>query len=251
MSNTSTTHKFRTAGVASGIFAIGAGIGWQFADLLFRVEPPMPVVAAIQFEGTHPHQSFDRQGTSQPPHQEAVREPASAPQQGATENRPPQSEEARLAEALQWAERYRQQESQRIAAEALRWAAVVEQAKQFGQGREDVQTVISAQVERERGQKNTARVAFAAGLFQTDKTSDPVVIAVKARAEKCTRACGNKTAKKRATKRTANRSQARMHRTDGRPADAFVCPLRWLEAALMEPFVERRGGRRHSRMAAG
>lgn len=246
MSNTSIMRKFRTAGVAAGIFAIGAGIGWQFADLLFRVEPPMPVVASIQFEGSHPHQQ------SQPPRQEAVREPASVPQQGATENRPPQSEEARLAEALKWAERYRQQESQRAAAEALRWAAVVEQAKQFGRGWEDVQTVIRAQVERERGQKNTARVALAAGLFQTDKTSDPVVIAVQARAEKCTRACGNKTARKRATKRTAHGSQTRVHRTGRGPADAFVCPLQWLQAALMEPLVERRGGRRHSRlMAAG
>ena len=239
MGNTSIMRKFRTAGVAAGIFAIGAGIGWQFADLLFRVEPPMPVVASIQFEGSHPHQQ------SQPQRQEAVREP------GATDNRPPQSEEARLAEALKWAERYRRQESQKNAVEALRWAAVVEQAKQFGQGREDVQKVIRAQVERERGQKNTARVAFAAGLFQTDKTSDPVVIPVKARAEKCTRACGIKTAKKGSTKRTAHGSQARMHRTGRGAADTFVCPLRWLEAALMEPFVERRGGRRHSRMAAG
>jgi hypothetical protein len=246
MSNTSIMRKFRTAGVAAGIFAIGAGIGWQFADLLFRGEPPLPMVASIQFEGGHPRQQ------SQPPRQEAVREPVSAPQQGATENRPPQSEEARLSEALKWAEKYRQQESQRTTTEALRWAAVVEQAKQFGQGREDVQKVIRAQVERERGQKNTARVALAAGVVQTDKTSDPVIVAVKARAEECTRACASKTAKKRATKRTAHRSQPRMHRTGGRPADTFICPLRWLEAALMEPFVERRGGRRHSRiMAAG
>jgi hypothetical protein len=246
MSNTSIMRKFRTASVAAGIFAIGAGIGWQFADLLFRVEPPLPMVASIQFEGSHPRQQF------QPPRQEAVREPVSVPQQGATENRPPQSEEARLAEALQWAERYRRQESQRNAAEALRWTAVVEQAKQFGQGREDVQKVIRAQVEQERGRTKTARVAFAAGVVQTDKTSDPVVVAVKARAEKCTHACGNRTAKKRAIKRAAHRSQARMHRTDGRPADTLICPLRWLQAALMEPFVERRGGRRHSRlMAAG
>ena len=243
MGNTSIMRKFRTAGVAAGIFAIGAGIGWQFADLLFRGEPPLPMVASIQFEGSHPRQQF------QPPREEAVREPVSAPQQSATDNRPPLSEEARLAEALKWAEKYRQQGSERNAVEALRWAAVVEQAKQFGQGREDVQTVIRAQVERERGQKNTARVALAAGLVQTDKTSDPVVIAVKARAGECTRACGSKTAKKRATKRTAHRSQA-VHRTGGRPADTFICPLRWLEAALMEPFVERRGGRRHSRIMA-
>ena len=242
MSNTSIMRKFRTAGVAAGIFAIGAGIGWQFADLLFRGEPPMPMVASIQFEGIHPRQ------TSQPPRQEAVREPAPAPQQGATENRPPQSEEARLAEALQWAEKYHRQESQRNAVEALRWAAVVEPSKQVGQGREDVQTVIRTQVERE----HTARVALAAGVVQTDKTSDPVVIAVKARAGECTHACASKTARKRATRRTAHRSQARMHRTGGRPADTFICPLRWLEAALMEPFVELRGGRRHSRiMAAG
>ena len=245
MSNTSIMRKFRTAGVAAGIFAVGAGIGWQFADLLFRGEPPIPMVASIQFEGSHPHQ------TSQPPRHEAVREPAPAPQQGATENRQPQSEEARLAEALQWAEKYRRQEGQRNAAEALRWAAVVEQAEQFGQGREDVQTVIRTQVERERGQKNTARVALAAGLVQTDKTSDPVVIGVKTRAGECTHACGNKTAKKRSTKRTAHRSQTRMHRTGGGPADTFICPLQWLQAALMEPFVELRGGRRHSRMAAG
>ena len=234
--------KLRTAGVASGIFAIGAGIGWQFADLLFRVEPPMPMVASIQFEGSRPHQPF------QPPRQEAVREPVSAPQQGATENRQPQSEEARLAEALQWAERYRRQESQRNAVEALRWAAVVEQAKQFGQGREDVQTVIRAQVERERGQKSTVRVALAAGVVQTDKTSDPFVIAATARAGKCTHACGNKTAKKRATKRTAHRAQTRMHRTGGGAAETFICPLHWLQAVLMEPFVELRGGgRRHAR----
>ena len=246
MSNTSIMRKFRTAGVAAGIFAIGAGIGWQFADLLFRVEPPMPMVASIQFEGSHPRQPF------QAPRQEAVRDPASIPQQGATENRPPQSEEARLAEALQWAEKYRQRESQRTTTEALRWAAVVEQAKQFGQGREDVQKVIRAQVERERGQKIATRVALAAGLVQTDKTSDAVVMAVKARAGECTHACANKTAKKRATKRVAHRSQSRMHRTGGGPADALVCPLQWLQAALMEPFVDRRGGRRHSRlMAAG
>lgn len=246
MSDTNMMRKLRTAGVASGIFAIGAGIGWQFADLLFRVEPPMPMVASIQFEGSRPHQPF------QPPRQEAAHEPVSAPQQGATENRQPQSEEARLAEALQWAEKYRRQEGQRNAVEALRWAAVVEQAKQFRQGREDVQKVIRAQVERERGQKNTARVALATGLFQTDKTSDPVVVAANARAEKCTHACGNKTAKKRTTKRTAHGSQARMHRTGGHPADTFICPLQWLQAVLMEPFEELRGGgRRHSRMAAG
>ena len=246
MSNTNMMRKFRTAGVASGIFAVGAGIGWQFADLLFRGEPPMPMVASIQFEGIHPRQ------TSQPPRHEAVREPAPAPQQGATENRQPQSEEARLAEALQWAEKYRRQESQRNAVEALRWAAVVEQAKQFGQGREDVQTVIRAQVERERGQKNTARVALAAGVVQTDKTSDPVVIGVKTRAEECTHACGSKTAKKRSTKRTAHRAQTRMHRTGGGAAETLICPLRWLQAALTEPFLERRGGRRQSRlMAAG
>ena len=244
MSNTSIMRKFRTAGIAAGIFAIGAGIGWQFADLLFRVEPPMPMVASIQFEGSHPRQQF------QPPRQEAVREPVSAPQQGTTENRPPQSEEARLAEALQWAEKYRQQESRRNASEAHRWAAVVEQAKQFGQGRDDVQQVIRAQVERERGQKITARVALAAGLVQTDKTSDAVVIAVKARAGECTHACGNKTAKKRATKRAAHRSHARTHRAGGRPADTLICPLQWLQVALMEPFVERRGDRRHSRLTA-
>ena len=238
MSNTSIMRKFRTAGVAAGIFAIGAGIGWQFADLLFRVEPPMPMVASIHFEGSHPRQQF------QPPRQEAVREPVSAPQQGATDNRPPQSEEARLAEALKWAEKYRQQESQRTTTEVLRWAAVVEQAKQFGQGREDVQKVIRAQVERERGQKITARVALAAGLIQTDKTSDAVVVAVKARAGECTHACESKMANKRATKRAAHKSQPRMHRTGGHPADTFICPLRWLQAALMEPFVERRG--RHS-----
>lgn len=243
MSNTSIMRKFRTAGIAAGIFAVGAGIGWQFADLLFRGEPPMPMVASIQFEGSHPRQQ---------PRQETDREPVSAPQRGATENRPPQSEEARLAEALKWAEKYRQQESQRTTTEALRWAAVVEQAKQFGQGREDVQKVIRAQVERERGQKNIARVALAAGLVQTDKTSDPVVIGVKTRAGECTHACASKTARKRATRRTAHGSQPRMHRTGGRPADTFICPLRWLEAALMEPFVDRRGGRRHSRiMAAG
>jgi hypothetical protein len=246
MSNTTIMRKFRTAGVAAGIFAIGAGIGWQFADLLFRVEPPMPMVASIQFEGSHPRQQY------QPPRQEAVREPVSVPQQGATENRPPQSEEARLAEALKWAEKYRQQQSQKTTTEALRWAAVVEQAKQFGQGREDVQKVIRAQVERERGQKNTARVALAAGLVQTDKTSDAVVVAVKGRAGECTHACESKMAKKRAAKRAAHRSQPRMHRTSGRPADALVCPLQWLQAALTEPFVDRRGGRRHSRlMAAG
>ena len=87
MSNTNMMRKFRTAGVASGIFAIGAGIGWQFADLLFRGGPPMPMVASIQFEGIHPRQTFE------PPRHEAV----PAPQQGATENRPPQSEEARLS----------------------------------------------------------------------------------------------------------------------------------------------------------
>jgi len=233
--------KFRTAGVAAGIFAVGAGIGWQFADLLFRGEPPIPMVASIQFEGSRPHQ------TSQPPRQEAVGEPVSAPQQGATENRQPQSEESRLAEALQWAEKYRRQEGQRNAAEALRWAEVIEQAKLFGQGREDVQKVIRAQVEREHGQKNIARVALAAGAVQTDKTSDPVVIRVKTRAGECTHACGGKTAKKRSTKRTAHR----LHRTGGSPADTFICPLQWLQAVLTEPFVERRGGRRHFRLMAG
>ena len=244
MSNTIMMRRFRTIGIASGIFAAGAGIGWQFADLLFRGEPPMPMVASIQFEGSRPHQPF------QPPRQEAVREPVSTPQQGATENRQPQSEEARLAEALQWAEKYRRQESQRNAVEALRWAAVVEQAKQFGQGREDVQKVIRAQVERERGQKSATRVALAAGLVQTDKTSDPVVIGVKTRAGECTHACGSKTAKKRATKRTAHRAQTRMHRTGGGAAETFICPLHWLQAVLTEPFVERRGGRRQARLVA-
>ena len=126
---------------------------------------------------------------------------------------------------------------------------MVEQARHFGQGREDVQTVIRAQVERERGQKNTVRLALAAGVVQTDKTSDPIVIAVKTRAGECTPACGAKAAKKRSTKRTAHRAQTRMHRTGG-AAETFICPLHWLQAVLTEPFVERRGGRRHPRLVA-
>ena len=59
MSNTSIMRKFRTAGVASAIFAVGAGIGWQLAGVLFQDEPPTPFVAAIQFEG--PHQPFGRE----------------------------------------------------------------------------------------------------------------------------------------------------------------------------------------------
>ena len=257
MTNTSIMRKFRTIGVASAIFTVGAGIGWQLADLLFSSEPPTPMVASIQFEGARPHDATAREQIAKHGN-EAVRDPAPALYQSMEEPARSQSgaatkrsdEERQFADALQWAEKYRRQEAERhaasrqlAAAEALRWAEVAEQAKRFGQGQENIQNVITAQVERERKQ-NAQRVALAANVIKSDKASDLVVVHTKALTETCTHAC---VTRQRPAQRTAHRSRPRVHRGNGGQLGGFICPLRWLQSVMVEPVVKGRG--RHMRAA--
>jgi hypothetical protein len=235
MSNTSIMRKFRTAGVAAGIFAVGAGIGWQFADLLFRGEPPIPMVASIQFEGSRPHEPFGRQ--------EAVREPpAPSPQQGAAEHRQPQSdaaiqqaeEERKLVDALQWVDRYRQRQA------ATEWERVARYQQELqklalAQGVQMQQHILS----ESRRLKNANP-----GKVQIEKVAAQYSAAARERIS---------SARKNAavTHGDAHRPHARVNRARGDRMEAFMCPLRWLQAVLTEPAMERRnGGRRHSRYTA-
>lgn len=259
MSNTSIMRKFRTIGVASAIFTVGAGIGWQLADLLFSSEPPTPMVASIQFEGARPHDATGREQITKHGN-EAVRDPAPALYQSMEEPARNQSgaatkrsdEEREFADALQWAEKYRRQEAERhaasrqlAAAEALRWTEVAEQAKRFGQGQENIQNVITAQVERERKQRqNAQRLALAANVIKSDKASDSVVVHTKALAVTCTHAC---VARKRPAQPTAHRSRPRVHQDNGGQLGGFICPLQWLQSVMVEPAVKGRG--RHTRAA--
>jgi hypothetical protein len=211
MSNTSMTRKLRAAGVASAIFAVGAGIGWQVAGLLFQSEPPVPIVAAIQFEG--PHQVFGRGTISKQGH-EAV--PAPAPQQAVEESRERQSdtashqleEERKLADALQWADRYRQRQ------EAAAWEAVAKHQQQ-------IQKLAQTQGEQALARHGNGsykladagiRLQMGAQIENAAGRSDPVVVRHLRKQNDM-------------ASRVAHRARARLHRA---APETVMCPLRWL-----------------------
>lgn len=236
MSNTIMMRRFRTIGIASGIFAAGAGIGWQFADLLFQGEPPTPMVAAIHFEESRPHVS------SQPQRYETVREPAPSVHQGAVEHKQTQGdavnqlaeEERKLIDALQWADRYRQQQ-----AAATEWERVARYQQELqklalAQGAQMQQHILS-----ESRRQNNANP----GKVQIEKVAAQHSAAARERT-------GSARKNVAATHRVAHRPRARVNRAGGDRMDAFICPLRWLQAVLTEPVVEQRGSRRHSRLMA-
>jgi len=227
------TRKLRAAGVASAIFVVGAGIGWQVAGLLFQGELPVPIVAAIQFEGSH--QVFGRGTISKQGH-EAV--PAPAPQQAVEESRERQpdtasnqSEERKLADALLWADRYRQRQ------EAAAWEAVAKHQQQ-------IQKLAQAQGEQSLARHGSGAYKLAdAGIrlqmgAQIEKAADqsgPVLKARQVRKQ-------NDMAKRR----MAHRPRARLHRV---APQTIMCPLLWLEV-VVGSTMELRGGRRHHRHAA-
>jgi len=215
MSSTGMMRKFRTVGIASVIFAVGAGIGWQFADLLFQ-EPATPMVAAIHFEGSRPHEPSGREATSRPQY-EVVRTPAPAPQQPAAEQPDAvaiqSDEERKLAAALQWVDSYRQRQ------QAAQWEAVARH-------QQEMQRLAQLQSTHMHAQHNAG----------PHKVAD-----VGAAPEKSARA-GKAARTKSAHRRMAHRSRVRV--------ETFICPLRWLQAVWAEPVMERRGRRPHRHTAA-
>ncbi len=236
MSNTIMMRRFRTIGIASGIFAAGAGIGWQFADLLFQGEHPTPMVAAIHFEGSRPH------GPVQPQRHETVREPAPVMQQGTVEHKQPQAdavsqqteEERKLVDALQWADKYRQRQ-----AATTEWERVAKYQQELqklalAQGAQMQQHILS-----ESRRQNNANP----GKVQIEKVAAQHSAAA-------TERIGSARKNVAATHRAAPRPRVRVNRASGDRMEAFICPLRWLHAVLMEPVVEQRGSRRASRLMA-
>ena len=211
MSNTSMTRKLRAAGVASAIFAVGTGIGWQVAGLLFQGEPPVPIVAVVQFEG--PREALGRGTISKQGH-EAV--PAPAPQQAVEESRERQSdtasnqsEERKLADALQWVDKYRQRQ------EAAAWEAVAKHQQQ-------IQKLAQAQGEQALARHGNGsykladagiRLQMGAQIENAAGRSDPVVVRHLRKQNDM------------ASRRVAHRARARLHRA---APETVMCPLRWL-----------------------
>ena len=226
--------RFRTAGVASAIFAVGAGIGWQLAGVLFQDELPTPFVAAVQFEG--PHQAFGRGTPPKQGHEAApVTAPVVAPQQAVEEHRQPQAdaiakqseEERKLADALQWVDRYRQRQ------EAAAWEAVAKH-------QQEIQRLAQAQGQQAFTQHGSGaykladagtKLQMGAQIEKAAGRSEPVVKVRQVRKQ-------NGMAKRR----VAHRPRARSHRVT---LETVICPLRWLEAVAVRAAAELRGGRRH------
>ena len=226
--------RFRTAGVASAIFAVGAGIGWQLAGVLFQDELPTPFVAAVQFEG--PHQAFGRGTPPKQGHEAApVAAPVVAPQQAVEERRQPQAdavakqseEERKLADALQWVDRYRQRQ------EAAAWEAVAKH-------QQEIQRLAQAQGQQAFTQHGSGaykladagtKLQMGAQIEKAAGRSEPVVKVRQVRKQ-------NGMAKRR----VAHRPRGRSHRVT---LETVICPLRWLEAVAVRAAAELRGGRRH------
>jgi hypothetical protein len=259
--------RMRTIGVASAIFAGGAALGWNFAGLIFATQVPVPTVAAVRFE--------DSRQDAIPSTRRFEAALPTSPTATNTEDRRsyqpdmavrPSDEERRLAEALQWAERYRQrqdasvqgvivrqvqQEKMRLAAaEAQRWAEVAEQAKRIKQPPAEFGQLIAAQGEQHgaRGGIRGSRIASAAGGMvggMASAKAEPA--ATRARFSRCEN-CGYRSSRKHARVAKRNRAarHARAHRA-GYESGVFMCPLRWLEAALMgDGHRGRRYVRRHA-----
>jgi len=236
MISTSLIRKVRVAGVASAIFAVGAGIGWQVAGVLFHHELPTPFVAAVQFEG--PHQAGGRGTISKQSH-EAAPVPAPSSRQ-AVEDREPgpdafarQSEEERkLADALQWVDRYRQRQ------EAAAWEKVARH-------QQEIQRLAQAQGQQALTQhgSGTYKLADAGIKFQMgtqiEKAAGQSGPVVKARhVRKHNTAAGRS---------VGYRPRARSQRV---ARDTLMCPLRWLESVVVRAAAELRDDRRHHRRSA-
>lgn len=226
MSKTSFISKFRNSSVASAIFVVGAGIGWHFADLMFEGEAVMPTVAAIRLEGALPQGPARSPAPSRPEQPGAVREhPSLTPQESSAQQRQPQSvapnpqveEERRLADALLWADKYRQKQA------ADEWAKIASY---------QVQMQRLAQAQSVQLQVADAS-AVRAKAMQPGKTADKKIIRVKADAS---------------NRRMAHRPRARINRTSGHGTRTLNCPLQWLQTVLVDPIAERRGGRRPFRI---
>ncbi|MBX9589939.1 MAG: hypothetical protein K2X43_11580 [Hyphomonadaceae bacterium] len=213
--------------MASAIFAFGAVMGWQFADQLLD-EPATPMVAAIQFEGNRPHQPVGGEAASWR-NDEAVHTPALTPRQPAAE--PPQADavarqaddERKLADALQWVDTYRQRQ------QAAQWEAVA------------------------RHQQEMQRLAQLHGMpahTQPQHPAGPHKVADARTGSERGAQAGRAAPTKAAHRRLAHGShvRGRAYRAGTGP---FMCPLRWLQAVLTEPAMERRSHRSYRRMAAG
>jgi hypothetical protein len=228
------TRKLRPVGLAIAIFTAGTGIGWHLGSLVFTGEESAPMVAAIQFE----------QG---PLHATLPQQPGWTPELPSTAPNPDTSaalaEEARkLADAMQWAERYRRKQGERLrlaAASTHGWDEVIANAKHFGPGRYDVQRVIQAQVALENRQNAAQQVQLANAVAKVDRAlaseamAEPVVHRAKSSPEKGAR---NRQGR---TERIARQPHERALR---RP-DHFFCPLMWLHAAMADLVAERRAHR--------
>lgn len=257
----------RTVGVALAVFAIGAGLGWNFAGrLLGGGTQPEPMVAAVRFEDSRP------EAIPATERYQAVLPTSPAPMQ--PEDRRayqsdmavrPSDEERRLAEALQWAERYRRRQEMSVqnviarqvqeekirlaAAEAQRWAEVGTHANRIKQPPIQMEQLIA-----EQGQQHGARsvaegskVASAAGSVVGGMASANVEpAATRVRHGRCEN-CGYRPVRKhaRVAKRVRVARHARGRRTSYEAA-AFMCPLRWLETALMGERHRGHRARRHT-----
>jgi hypothetical protein len=234
MISTGLMRKIRFTGIASAIFAVGAGIGWQVAGVLFQHEPPTPFVAAIQFEG--PYRPDGRGTISGQAHEAA---PVPSPQQ-AVEHREPQpdasarqlEEERRLADALQWVDRYRQRQ------EAAAWEKVARH-------QQDMQRLAQAQGEQAltRYGSGAYKLADAGTKLQMGAQIEKAAVqsrpVVKARHVRKHGAAGRRGATYRP--RTQSRRVT---------PETVMCPLRWLEAVVGRAAAELRGDRPHYRRSA-
>ena len=257
--------KMRTIGVASAIFAGGAGLGWNFAGLIFATQAPVPMVASVRFDDS-------RQDAIPSTRRYEAAPPTSPTSTDAEDRRPyqpdlavrPSDEERRLAEALQWAERYRQrqdapvqgvivrqvqQEKMRLAAaEAQRWAEVAEQAKRIKQPPAEFgQFAAQGQQDGARSGVRGSRIASAAGGMVSGLASAKAErAATRAGFRQCEN-CGYRPSRKHA--RVAKRTRVARHVRGYRSYETavFMCPLRWLEAVLMgDRHRDRRHVRRHT-----
>jgi hypothetical protein len=258
--------SMRTIGVASAIFAGGAGLGWNFADLIFATQAPVPMMASVRFE--------DSRQDAIPSTRRYEAAPPTSPTSTDTEDRRPyqpdmavrpSDEERRLAEALQWAERYRQrqdapvqgvivrqvqQEKMRLAAaEAQRWAEVAEQAKRIKQPPAEFGPLVAAQGQQDGARSGVrgSRIASAAGGMVGGLTSAKAERAATRAGFRLCENCGYRPSRKHA--RVAKRTRVAGHVRGYRSYETavFLCPLRWLEAVFMgDRHRDRRYVRRHT-----
>ena len=233
MISTSLIRKIRVTGIASAIFSVGAGIGWQVAGVLFQHEPPTPFVAAVQFEG--PYRADGPAAISRQGH-EAAPVPAPASQH-VIDNRQPEpdaiarqvEEERKLADALRWADRYRQRQ------EAAAWEKVARH-------QQEMQRLAQAQGEQALTRHGNGaykladagtKLQMGAQIEKAAGQSEPVVKARHVRTHNS--AAGRGSAFR---PRTRSRRVAR---------ETIMCPLHWLEAVVVRAAAELRGDRLHHR----